>query len=132
MVKKILVCGDRHWTDSKAILSVLKYFVKRFSEDSLEVIEGEAWGADSIAAYHASKLGLKVHPFLAQWEKYGRAAGHIRNSEMLNQKPDIVIGFHDRIQDSKGTHDMLNKSKKSGVPTYLFSRINGKVVSREW
>jgi len=40
----------------------------------------------------AAENGIKVERFCAQWEKYGRVAGPIRNRKMA-QMCDIVICF---------------------------------------
>lgn len=91
------------------------------------LIEGEAKGADSIARDCAKYLGMIVLPFPAQWKKYGgrgrgNPAGPIRNQQMLDEgKPNLVVAFHNNIDKSKGTKDMLNRTKKAGIPCYLIS-----------
>jgi hypothetical protein len=85
------------------------------------VIEGEARGADTFARLCAGVLGIEVLRFPADWEKYGRAAGPIRNSQMLKEgNPDVVVGFHHDIEKSKGTRDMLTRAKKAGKATFIF------------
>lgn len=108
---RILFCGDRNWTDAEKI-------AKAF--DRLQptlVIEGEARGADSLARDEAKRRGIMVLPFPAEWELYGRAAGPIRNRQMLDEgEPDLVVGFHSNIEASKGTRDMLKQAVKRGIP----------------
>ena len=80
------------------------------------VIEGGARGADTIAKEVAESLGIKVLEFPANWEKYGRRAGIIRNEDMLRiAKPDVVFGFP--LANSIGTFHMLEIAKKAGVKT---------------
>lgn len=54
--------------------------------------------------------------FLAEWDKYGRAAGPIRNKQMLlyvlEAKP-LVIAFWDGI--SRGTKNMVSQAEKADV-----------------
>jgi hypothetical protein len=112
---RILFCGSRDWTDRKAIADVLKVLPK----DSV-VIEGEAQGADRIAHEEAERLGFIVEHFPADWKKFGRAAGPIRNTQMLKEgKPDAVVAFHDDIESSKGTRNMLKQAREAGLPTFL-------------
>ena len=85
------------------------------------VIEGEAQGADTMARQIAYGMQLAVHAWPAQWYKYGRAAGPIRNGQMLAESPDLVLAFHDNIGSSKGTKDMIARAKKAGVPVRLFT-----------
>jgi hypothetical protein len=64
---------------------------------------------------------MKLKVFSANWEKHGLAAGPIRNRQMLTEgKPDLVIAFHENIEKSKGTKNMLELAKQAGVATYLF------------
>lgn len=111
---KVLVCGDRYWTDEKRILKELRTLPQPFSDHT--VIDGQAPGADSIGYKVAKKLGMKTKRFPADWIKYGKAAGPIRNQQMLDEgKPDIVFAFHDNLKESKGTKNMISRAEKAGV-----------------
>jgi hypothetical protein len=113
---RILFCGDRNWTNYKTIVDVMLEL-----RPSL-VIEGEAKGADSMAAMAATDYFIPVLRFPADWEKYGRAAGPIRNSQMLKEgKPELVVAFHDDIQSSKGTRNMTEQAKKNGIQVYIYN-----------
>lgn len=117
---RVLVCGDRHWTDKDAIRSRLS---KLQDAGYDTVIEGEALGADSIARDEARELGMAVLSFPANWAKYGRAAGPIRNKQMLDEgKPNLVLAFHGNIKESKGTKNMLIQAESQGIQTILVDR----------
>ena len=113
----ILVCGDRNWTDQETIKSVL---------DSLTapgdvVIHGACRGADRLAGQAATALDLTVREYPAQWDTHGRAAGPIRNQQMLDlEHPDLVLAFHDRLTESKGTRDMIQRSRRAGITVRWF------------
>jgi len=112
---RVLVCGSRNWTDKKAILE----FLWKLSRDTL-IIEGEGRGADRIARDLAILLGFNILPFPADWKRYGKAAGPIRNQQMLDEgKPDLVVAFHNNLSKSKGTKDMVNRAKKAGIPVQV-------------
>lgn len=116
-MKRILVCGDRNWSDSDKIKTVLTEFP---SNDSV-VIHGGCRGADTIAGNVAKEYGMNVVVFQAEWGKYGRGAGPIRNKKMLDEgKPDIVIAFHSDISSSKGTKNMIEQARKKGVEVVLY------------
>ena len=83
------------------------------------VVEGGAKGADSLAKKVANKLGIEVREYPAEWDKYGRAAGPIRNQEMLGEKPDLVLAFHSNIEKSKGTKNMITLARRQGVHVKL-------------
>jgi hypothetical protein len=69
------------------------------------------------------RSNIKVLAFPAQWDTYGRAAGPIRNRQMLNEgRPDEVIAFHEHIDESKGTANMVKIAKAAGIPTTIYRR----------
>lgn len=111
---RVLVCGDRNWTDKHLIAEVLG----SFPFDTL--IEGEQRGADRLSREVAETWNRLVLPFPAHWEQYGKGAGHIRNRQMLKVgKPDLVIAFHKHIEESLGTADMLCQAEDAGIPYCL-------------
>jgi hypothetical protein len=113
---KILITGDRNWTNWEVVADALSEFPR-----SALVIHGGAKGADTIAGKLAEQLGFSVHREPAQWEKYGRAAGPVRNKVMLDMEPDIVLAFHDDLENSKGTRHCVESAKKRGIEVRLFS-----------
>lgn len=72
-----------------------------------------------MAGLAAQECGLDVEVYPAQWNEHGRRAGPIRNQQMLTEgRPDIVVYFHLDIDASKGTRDMVTRSRKAGLPVY--------------
>lgn len=116
---KILVAGSRNYENFDRIKQILSYMKDKYGVYT--VIEGGQRGADLHAKQAAIELGLPVIQIDAQWETYGRAAGPIRNKLMLDEKPDLVIIFHEDIHKSKGSKNMLLQARGAGVPVLLFS-----------
>ena len=118
--KRILICGDRNWTDKQLIREVL---LEHLNPEVDFIIHGDARGADRLGAEVAQELGVSVDhvlAFPADWNQYHRAAGPIRNQQMLTEgKPTLVLAFHNCITTSKGTKDMICKALKAGLPVYL-------------
>lgn len=119
---RVLVCGSRTFSDRDAIHSSL--LSAWWSEPSqLVVIEGGARGADAIAAKWAQRFGRGVGhiQFPADWARYGKRAGFIRNRQMLDEgKPDVVLAFVDKpLAESVGTAMMVDLARKAGVVTHI-------------
>lgn len=115
---RVLICGDREWENIRLILDHLKLLHLQCGFDVL--IEGEARGADTIARNCGKYIGMTVLRYPANWKKYKLAAGPIRNQQMLDEgKPDLVVAFHNNITESKGTKDMIERTKKAGIPYYI-------------
>lgn len=119
---RVLVCGDRNWDNEKAILRELKNLEKLFGKISC-LIHGDCRGADRQAGSAAEKMGIKIEKYPAEWDKYGKAAGPIRNGQMLTDgNPDVVLAFHENIGRSVGTADMVRQSKMANLTVFVFDR----------
>jgi hypothetical protein len=91
------------------------------------LIEGGAQGADACAAKwaddHRIRGAMKLvehQQYRADWDKYGKAAGVIRNAQMLRDgKPNLVVAFTDDLTTSRGTRNMVEQARKAGVDTWV-------------
>lgn len=138
---RVLVSGDRNWDDEKIIRTILVGFAS--CDYETVVIEGDAKGADKIAGDWArgcesspsntyeDGMGLVTDAcYPADWETYRKAAGPIRNKQMLVEgKPDIVLAFHDDLENSRGTGNMVNIASEVGIPVYNIRRIPPKSMA---
>jgi YspA, cpYpsA-related SLOG family len=112
--ERVIVCGSRHWHDREAIANRLF----GLPPDST-IVHGNAAGADRIAHQEAQKLGLLTEPHSADWERYGKSAGPIRNHEMAELGADLCLAFWDG--SSAGTKNMLEQAKKHGIPVEIIT-----------
>lgn len=107
---RVLVCGGRDYSDADKMRRVLDDMHAVTPFDVL--IYGMARGADDMAKMWATARGIKRLGFPADWEKHGRAAGPIRNQEMLDKgKPDLVIAF----PGGRGTLSMIRRAQEANV-----------------
>jgi len=116
---RVLVCGDREWSNRQLLYSVLDE-INSPDQPIDAVIEGEARGADTMARQWAEWTGIPVERYPAEWGVHGRAAGPIRNKRMLVEgKPDLIVAFHDDLERSKGTAHMVSEGRRVGMAIYL-------------
>ena len=107
----ILVTGSRHWSNWDAVYNAIKNL--KPPKDAI-LVHGGATGADRIAYACAGQLGIKSIAVRADWSKYGKAAGPIRNQEMIDTyRPDVCLAFP--WEDSRGTWDCVQRAKKAGI-----------------
>lgn len=107
---RVLVCGSRHFNDYELLERTLDDY------PITDIIEGEARGADRLSRKYAEERNIPVRAFPADWNKYGKGAGPIRNRQMLVEgTPDFVIAF--RGPNSRGTQNMIDQARKAGVET---------------
>lgn len=112
---RVLVCGGRNYSEFKRVGKALE-IVWLNSVGSLVVIEGGATGADQAAKEWAedhAEFGVMHLQFPANWKEHRRAAGPIRNAQMLNEGcPDLCIWF----PGGKGTQNMISQTRKANIP----------------
>lgn len=108
---RVLVCGGRDYDDAVRVGLVLDWLHELFVID--RVIHGAAKGADALAAAWCILNDVVDEPFPAEWDRYGKRAGVLRNTDMLYVgMPDVVIAF----PGGRGTADMVAKAKRAKVP----------------
>lgn len=108
---KVLICGSRNLVPSYSLLDkLIKELEETMELKVTEIIEGGASGVDIRAGEYARLRGYKLTEMKADWNKYGRAAGPIRNSEMV-KLCDSAIAIWDG--ESRGTLDSITKLEKS-------------------
>jgi hypothetical protein len=105
---RVLVCGSRDWNDQARIAARIVQL-----PEGTVVLHGTARGADIIAARYAEGLGYEVEHWPADWEKYGKRAGIVRNIDMLGSGVDLVIAFWDG--KSRGTKHTFTEARRRGI-----------------
>jgi hypothetical protein len=109
---RLIVCGGRDFKDADWLLKVLNVWESIFGRENLVIIQGGARGADAYAKAWAESREIACETYPADWDKHGKAAGPIRNQEMLDQHPDFVLAF----PGGNGTADMVARARRAGVP----------------
>lgn len=108
---KVIIAGSR---------SIKRYdLVKRIIENSpfeiTTVISGHAQGVDKDGERWANENNIPLEIYEAEWTKYGRRAGVIRNL-LMAEKADALIAIWDA--ESKGTAHMINAARQKGLLIY--------------
>ena len=118
---KVLVCGGRDYADRDYLWRYLSALHQ--GRQITEIVHGSATGADTLAGEWAKCNSIKVTAVPADWKGKGKAAGYLRNKEMLGLKPDLVVAF----PGGRGTENMVRLSQNAGVPTVVIEKP-GKAV----
>jgi hypothetical protein len=113
---RILVTGSRTWIDEEVITRELERFRRVYMKYGVDIviIHGKCpRGADDIADKWAKKNGIEVEPHPADWNTYGKGAGHRRNAEMVKTDPDMVLAFI--RNNSPGATGCAELAEKAGL-----------------
>lgn len=111
---RILVTGSRHWADEEACRRAIEAAMGEVPARECTLVHGAAPGADTVCARIGAELGMRVEAHPAQWAKYGRRAGPIRNAEMVRGGANVCLAFP--LGASPGTRHCAGLAAKAGIP----------------
>lgn len=103
-----MVIGSRTFKDYNLMCEKLDNLLK--NHKNVVIVSGGASGADSLAERYAKERGFELKVFPAEWNKFGNAAGYIRNRQM---------------------HEFIAKQDKRGVVAFWDGKSKGTVHSFE-
>ena len=112
----ILICGGRHFDNYNLLEStVTNYLIQQgIKNKNLEIVSGHCPGADLLGEKFSKEHKTALRVFPAQWTRYGKAAGPLRNKEMINYLSSfdnkLVIAFVS--PNSKGTRNTIALARK--------------------
>ncbi len=114
---KILICGGRHFTDYRLLEETVNNIITEMLCDDIEIVSGHCMGADRLGEFYAKKHGTALKIFPAEWTKYGKCAGPIRNRQMI----DYINGFENKVviafvsANTKGTRNTIAFAQKANI-----------------
>lgn len=109
---RVLVTGGRKYDNYKKVVDVLNKVFSSFPSKDDILIHGGATGADTLAHQWAENNKVVTEVYLAQWSRFGKRAGPVRNQEMLDKaQPQLVVAF----PGGKGTADMVKRAREAGI-----------------
>ena len=117
MMHRVLVTGSRDWVDSHAVWAALdrEWFLH---QGGMTVVHGGARGVDQFAGDWAramlfSGCRVRLEVFQAEWDRLGRAAGPIRNFQMVESGADVCLAFPKG--ESRGTRHCMATAARAGI-----------------
>lgn len=105
---RVIIAGSRSFANYEMLKANMNRLLQNIS-DEISIVCGTARGADRLGEKYAKEMGFHVAYFPADWERYGKAAGYIRNKEMA-QNADALVAFWDG--ESRGTKSMIDLAKE--------------------
>lgn len=109
---KVIIAGTRDILDYELVLRA----IENSGFDITEIVSGKARGVDSLGEIYAALNDLPVKEFPADWNKFGKSAGFIRNKQMADYA-EALIAVWDR--ESAGTKNMIDTMFKLKKPLYV-------------
>lgn len=107
---KVAIVGSRKFDDAEKVYGKICENIPR---NCTEIVSGGAKGVDTLAQRYAEEHGVFMKVFLPEYEKFGKAATLIRNTEIVKYSDYIFVFIHD---DSSGSVDTAKKCLELGKP----------------
>lgn len=110
---KVLICGSRNIND----IALISQAVSQSGTIPTHIISGGARGVDRLAADYAASHGIEFTEYPADWDRYGKRAGFIRNYAMAAAADAVIAVWDGR---SPGTKHSIDLAKSCGKPVFVF------------
>jgi hypothetical protein len=107
---RLIVAGSRTFSNKEKVFKNLDNIYKHFPE--LEIVSGLAKGPDSFGKQWAAVNRVPCHEFPANWDKYGKRAGFVRNEEMAHFGDAALIYWDGK---SPGSKSMIKLANEAGL-----------------
>lgn len=108
---KVIIAGTRTFDDYQLLCRYVDFKLSRIG-DAIEIISGGARGADVLGERYARERGYSLRVFPAEWDRFGRRAGYLRNVQMA-EYADALLAFWDGL--SRGTKNMIEEARSRGL-----------------
>ena len=128
---RVIVTGSRDLTPDAydTIKATLQRELADLDPAKVTIVHGAAKGADRLAAQAARELGMRTEGHRADWDTHGKAAGPLRNRQMLDSGAQRVIAFVDKpLDQSRGTADMVDRARNAAIPATVIDTQTSAVV----
>lgn len=101
---KVIIAGGRDFNNYEFLKSKCDSILKNKNLDEIEIVSGCANGVDSLAIKYALEYNYKLTKFPADWNKFGKSAGYVRNTQMADYADALIAIWNG---ESKGTKHMI-------------------------
>lgn len=101
---KLIIAGSRHLTDKVELIDQILRRLPFGDQQITEVVSGCARGIDTEGERWANRNNIPIKRFPADWDKYGRSAGPIRNQQMAKYADALLLIWDGQ---SPGSRNML-------------------------
>lgn len=112
-----IIAGSREFNDYELLKESCDFYLSNKLNDpdiNVVIISGAARGADHLGEEYARERGLLIKKFPADWDKYGKSAGYIRNTKMASIANAAIV-FLISDKECKGSRMMINIARKNNL-----------------
>ena len=107
---KLIIAGGRDFSDYDLLEREAEEMISGVQD--VEIISGLARGADLLGCRFAQEYALPLRAFTAEWGKFGKSAGMVRD-KLMAKNATHLLAFWDG--HSRGTMHMIDYAHDMGL-----------------
>lgn len=106
---KVIIAGYREFDNYDMLKEKCDKILSRKVNEGEEIVivSGTARGADTLGEKYAEERGYKIERYPANWDKYGKRAGYLRNKKMAEVSNACIV-FLSSKAENKGSKMMIS------------------------
>ena len=113
----VVIAGSREYSDYEELKNFVTESIGVYMKNAEPVIlSGGCRGADCLGERLAAERGWEIRRYPPEWEKYGKAAGPIRNKKMVDDCHFAICFWNGK---SRGTKNLIRYAEMKQKPVFL-------------
>ena len=111
---RVIICGGSDFNDYNLLKNKCDYYLKNriANGENVIVVSGGSEGADSLGEKYAKERGFNIERFTANWSKYGKRAGYLKNKQMA-EVGNACIAFMSSYGENKSAKNMVSIAREN-------------------
>mgnify|MGYP003319707280 CR=1 FL=1 len=107
---KLAIVGSRTFNDYEKLVD---FIIEKYDFNEIDcIVSGGAKGADALGERFAKEYGFDTIIFSAEWKKYGKRAGFIRNVQIIDECDECVCFWDGQSRGTKHDIDLCKEKNK--------------------
>ena len=121
---RILITGSRDWNSIADVFRLIETMIQIYNPPEVTIVHGAAPAGADHMAHQWVEVASEIMPYTineeahpASWKEFGKAAGPIRNREMVDLGADLCLAFI--RNNSKGATMTAKFAEEAGIKLYI-------------
>lgn len=125
---KLIIAGCREGFVYSSVEDAFLKATERIGVKAItEIVSGTARGVDTHGEAIAKKYGIRVAKFPADWDRFGKRAGYLRNEKMAEYADALLACWDGK---SRGTKHMIDLAREHGLKVFVYKQDD--IDRRKW
>lgn len=121
---RILITGSSKWVSISDVFRLIETMAHIYNPSEVTIVHGACPTGADFMAHQWCDIAKNIMPYTiieeahpASWKEFGKAAGPIRNREMVDLGADLCLAFI--RNNSKGATMTAKFAEEAGIKLYI-------------